>query len=145
MPVDLHNHTVLCGHATGTMEEYIEAAIARGTRQYGFSEHSHWMIQGPNEWFAMKEGDLEHYTQSVRGLQQRFNREGSDPFRVRLGIEMDFVPSRLPVALEVSEKYDWDYRIGSVHHIGLWGFDNPDFLAGWDQHRVEDVYEASVI
>ena len=31
MKVDLHNHTVLCNHATGTVNEYVEAAIVCGT------------------------------------------------------------------------------------------------------------------
>ena len=32
MKVDLHNHTVLCNHATGTVNEYVEAAIACQTK-----------------------------------------------------------------------------------------------------------------
>jgi histidinol-phosphatase (PHP family) len=124
------------------MEEYIENAMARGIREYGFSEHSHWMIQAPGEWLAMKESDLDHYVESVRGLQRRYNREGAQPFHLRLGLEMDFVPTRLATARAVSEKYDWDYRIGSVHHIGVWGFDNPALVKQWDEYHLEDICEA---
>ena len=30
MRVDLHNHTILCNHATGTVDEYVERAIELG-------------------------------------------------------------------------------------------------------------------
>lgn len=123
------------------MEEYIENAMARGIREYGFSEHSHWMIQAPGEWLAMKESDLGHYVESVYGLQRRYNREGPNPFHLRLGIEMDFVPTRLDIAREVSSRIDWDYRIGSIHHIGVWGFDNPALVKQWDEYHIEDICE----
>ena len=40
MIVDLHNHTTLCNHAEGTIDEYIKKAIASGTKFFGFSEHA---------------------------------------------------------------------------------------------------------
>ncbi len=142
MPVDYHNHTPLCGHAAGSMEEYVERARALGLVEYGFSEHSPWMIQHPGQWLAMTAEDLPRYVEAVRHLQARYEREGSHPFHVRLGIEMDFVPSRLAIAEKVSSDYDWDYRIGSIHHIGLWGFDDPDRREDWGQHHPEDVFES---
>ena len=40
MRVDLHNHTTLCNHATGTMEEYIQKAISLNIDIFGFSDHA---------------------------------------------------------------------------------------------------------
>ena len=40
MRVDLHNHTTLCNHASGTSEEYILRAIELGIDVYGFSDHA---------------------------------------------------------------------------------------------------------
>ena len=37
MRVDLHNHTILCNHATGTVDEYVQRAIELGIDEYGFS------------------------------------------------------------------------------------------------------------
>lgn len=143
MLVDYHNHTTLCGHATGAMIEYVERAIGRGLGEFGFSEHSHWMMSSPGEWLCMSEHDLPGYVESVRDLQRRFNREGADPFHIRLGLEMDFVPTRLETARRVSEAYDWDYRLGSVHHLGLWNFQHawPNERDPWNLHAVEDIYE----
>ena len=40
MRVDLHNHTILCNHATGTVDEYVERAIELGIDEYGFADHA---------------------------------------------------------------------------------------------------------
>ena len=38
MKHNFHTHTTRCGHATGTEEEYVQAAIQRGLKQLGFAE-----------------------------------------------------------------------------------------------------------
>ena len=35
-----HSHTSRCGHAVGTDEEYVKAAIAAGYQKMGFSDHA---------------------------------------------------------------------------------------------------------
>ena len=34
-----HTHTSRCGHAVGTDEEYVQAAIQGGLKTLGFSDH----------------------------------------------------------------------------------------------------------
>ena len=38
--VDLHNHTILCNHAEGSVEEYVKRAIELGIDEYGFACHA---------------------------------------------------------------------------------------------------------
>ena len=38
--IDLHNHTYLCNHADGSMEEYVLEAISQNINIFGFSEHA---------------------------------------------------------------------------------------------------------
>ena len=40
MKVNLHTHTYRCGHAEGTEEEYVLAAIENGYVKLGFSDHT---------------------------------------------------------------------------------------------------------
>ena len=40
MQANYHTHTIRCHHAVGTEREYIEAAIAAGITELGFSDHS---------------------------------------------------------------------------------------------------------
>ncbi len=34
--LNLHNHTPLCGHATGSVDDYVEAAIKNGAGHMAF-------------------------------------------------------------------------------------------------------------
>jgi histidinol-phosphatase (PHP family) len=138
---DYHSHTPRCGHAQGAMEEYVERALALGLSEFGFSDHSPWMIQHPGMWVAMKWAELPQYVRDVQALQARYGRAGDQPFRVRLGLEVDFVPGRLEIAREALAPHPWDYLIGSVHHLGLWGLPNPPEAAQFDDYRIEDVCE----
>jgi histidinol-phosphatase (PHP family) len=40
MIVDLHNHTPLCNHAEGEMDEYVQKAIEAKSLFFGFSDHA---------------------------------------------------------------------------------------------------------
>ena len=141
MLTDYHSHTPLCHHATGTIDEYIERALEAGLTEFGISDHSPWMIQKIERPLAMRWDELPGYVDAVSAAQDKYNRTGPEPFAVRLGLEMDYVPSRLDQAREVIERYPWDYLLGSIHHVGFWGVPNPSESGLLSQYRIEDVYE----
>ena len=137
--IDLHNHTTRCGHASGEMTAYVERALALGLRDFGFSDHSHWMLHdNRGRRYAMQADELDAYVADVRALQARYDRGGAQPFNIRLGMEMDFIPSRLDEAFAVQQQYPWDYIIGSVHNIGFEKLQEP---AMYDEWHIEDVCE----
>ncbi len=138
MLIDFHNHTTRCCHATGSMEAYVEAALACGIEEFGFSDHSHWMLHDIGKRYAMQPEEHDDYIADVRRLQERYQRDGERPFRIRLGMEMDFIPSRLELARDTTRKHDWDYLIGSVHNIGFEKLQEP---ALYDEWHIEDVCE----
>ena len=138
MLIDYHNHTTRCCHASGSMEAYVEAALACGIEEFGFSDHSHWMLHDKGSRYAMLPDEHEDYIADVRRLQERYAREGERPFRIRLGMEMDFIPSRLELARHTIAAHDWDYLIGSVHNIGFEKLQEP---ALYDEWHIEDVCE----
>ncbi len=142
MIVDLHSHTVRCGHARGSMEEYAERALALGIEEFGFSDHSWWMIQHPGQWLAMRREETAEYVADARRMQAKYSRAGERPFKIRLGLEMDYVPTRLAEAREVIEAHDWDYLIGAVHHIGLWAICSANETEHFERYNLDDVYEA---
>jgi histidinol-phosphatase (PHP family) len=37
---------------------------------------------------------------------------------------------------------DVDYLIGSVHFLDKWGFDNPEFLSGWESRDIDEIWQA---
>lgn len=136
--MDLHSHTTRCGHAKGSMAQYIERAQALGLANFGFSDHSHWMLHPYGPRYAMRAEELDDYVADVRAMQAEYDRDGARPFHVRLGMEMDFLPSRLGVAREVQRRYAWDYIIGSVHNIGCELLQQPETYELWD---IEDICE----
>lgn len=141
MLVDNHNHTPLCNHAEGEPPEFVERAIALGIAEIGFSEHSPWMIQKAEEKLAPTDEEFAHFVHSIQLLQRRYNKSRWSPIRVRLGIEMDYVPDRMDRAREYVDKYPWDYIIGSIHHLDFWGFDNPAYVGEFDRRDIDKVYE----
>lgn len=130
MKVDLHNHTVLCNHATGTVDEYVQAAIVCGTQFFGFSDHAP-MSCDPLYRMDFKEMGL--YEQWVHEAQERYH----DKITVLLGYEVDFLPGHMD---ERVLNRPCDYTIGSVHFIDEWGFDNPEFITKYNGADMDEIY-----
>ncbi len=130
MKVDLHNHTLLCNHATGTVNEYVEAAIACGTEYFGFSDHAPMRYDLE---YRMSFEEMDLYEQWVKEAQERYK----DKITVLLGYEVDYLPGYMD---ERVLKRSCDYLIGSVHFIDEWGFDNPEFIGRYDHVDMDEVY-----
>ena len=128
--VDLHNHTPLCNHASGTPEEFIQKAIEKGIKYYGFSDHA------PMEFdykYRMGFEDMPKYENEIKELKEKYK----DKITILLGYEVDFTPI---VDKRVLDR-KVDYLIGSVHFLDNWGFDNPEFIKEWEKRDVDDVYK----
>jgi histidinol-phosphatase (PHP family) len=82
--------------------------------------------------------DLDHYVEVVLAAK----REG---LPVVLGLEVDFYETRMDRVARLLAGYPFDVLLGSVHWIGVWGFDNTwgpsAFTREWDRRRIEDVWE----
>lgn len=130
MIVDLHNHTTLCNHATGTVAEYIEAAIACKTEYFGFSDHAP-MHYDPA--YRMSFADMELYESWIKEAQECYR----DQITVLLGYEVDFLPGYMD---EIVLSRPCDYLIGSVHFIDDWGFDNPEFIGRYEGADIDAIY-----
>lgn len=136
--VDYHIHTYRCGHAVGSMEEYVQRAIALGLREIGFSDHLHLYFlprEQRDPTLAMAEEELPEYVDSVLQLRRQYPQ-----IPIRLGVEADYFPSHEDALARILEPYPWDYVYGSVHFIGGWGFDDPkhiDRYADWD---IDELY-----
>jgi len=120
------------------MEEYVEAAIAAGVREIGFSDHipMYWRTEEQADpTSAMAKGELEEYVTDVCRLQERY-----PEIPIRLGIEADYIPGYEAELQRILERYPWDYVLGSVHNIGDWDFDNPMKIAQYDQWEIGELY-----
>ena len=84
MRVDLHNHTTLCNHATGTVEEYVQRAIELGIDEYGFSDHAP-MNYDPK--YRMDISQKQQYEKWVLDAKEKYK----DKIKILLGYEVDYL------------------------------------------------------
>jgi len=131
MSVDLHNHTILCKHATGTAEEYIKKAIKKKIKYFGFSDHAP-MDYDPK--YRMTFEQMSEYEKTVLHVKEKFKND----LHVLLAYEVDFLENYIDDRVL---KADVDYLIGSVHFIGKWGFDNPEFIGEYKHKDINKIWK----
>jgi len=131
MKVDLHNHTKLCNHAEGEMEEYVQKAIEIKTEYFGFSDHA------PMEFdkrYRMNIKDMNFYENEVKRLREKYK----DKIEIFLGYEVDYIKGYIQ---ERVLKAKVDYLIGSVHFIEGWCFDNPEFIGKYKNKDIDKIWQ----
>ncbi len=130
MIVDLHNHTKLCNHADGEMKEYVEKAIEKGVKYFGFSDHAPMDF---DEKYRMKFEDMKRYEQNIKDLNKQYK-----DIEILTGYEVDFLPRYMDKRVLNANV---DYLIGSVHFINGWGFDNPEFIGEYQNRDIDKIWE----
>lgn len=133
MRIDLHNHTTLCNHANGTMDEYIQKAIDLGVDVYGFSEHA--PMKNFEDGYRLTFDKKEFYENSVKELNSKY----SNDIKILLGYEVDFIEGDYLLYEIINSNVD--YLIGSVHYLGKWGFDNPEFISEYKNRDIDKIWE----
>lgn len=131
MRIDLHNHTTRCNHAQGSIDEYIQKAIGLGIDIYGFSEHAPMDF---DQHYRLSFSEIEAYENDIKDAQDKYRGE----IKIILGYEIDWLPNYID---ERVLKREVDYRIGSVHFINKWGFDNPEFIGGYATRDINEIWK----
>ncbi|KAF2002240.1 histidinol phosphate phosphatase H, partial [Amniculicola lignicola CBS 123094] len=154
MPYSHHSHSgQFCGHAKDTLEEVIQAAIARGFYSFCLTEH----IPRPREDFYPEE-ESSHSVESLEKLFDDFMTEAhrlrdiySSQIRLPIGLESEWIrPSTLPLIQGLLTKYTVDFFIGSVHHVHTIpiDFDRSTYekaraeAGGTDERLFEDYFDS---
>ncbi len=132
MRIDLHNHTIRCNHAEGTVDEYIQKAIALGIDIYGFSEHAPMNF---DENYRLCFHEMKSYEKDVLYAREAY--EGK--IEILLGYEIDYLPNYINHKVLDAEV---DYLIGSIHFINEWGFDNPEFIGGYEGRDINEIWQS---
>ena len=73
MKANWNTHTFRCGHASGTDEDYVKAAIRAGIEVLGFSDNAPFRESFPEE--RMDYSQLEDYRRSILGLKKKYKDE----------------------------------------------------------------------
>ncbi len=130
MLVDIHNHTKLCNHASGEMDEFVAKAIKNETKYFGFSDHAPMNF---DKKYRMSFDDIPLYESKVLALREKYEKEVD----ILLGYEVDYLPDYMN---ERVLKAKVDYLIGSVHFLNGWGFDNPEFIKDYKNRDLDTLW-----
>jgi histidinol-phosphatase (PHP family) len=114
LPPDLHIHTMYSEHATGTMEETVQSAVAKGLSEIGFADHFPYppgfSVPAPN-CVIPDEATFAVYADEVRRLRSAY----ADRIQIRFGAEIDHLDGRTADQAVMRAKHGLDYVIGSIH------------------------------
>lgn len=106
---NFHTHTARCHHAVGSDEAYVQAAIAAGITELGFSDHMP-LDEHVIEADRMKEVEFAGYLASLQSLKEKY----ADVIHIYIGLECEYYADR--DSLYASFLKQVDYLILGQHY-----------------------------
>ncbi|MGM0688240.1 MAG: histidinol-phosphatase HisJ family protein [Bacillota bacterium] len=136
--VDYHLHTSRCCHAVGTMDEYLAEAELKKIREIGFADHFPLGLldYNPRVQVTMNPGELDEYILQVENLKKLSNR-----VKIKLGIEIDYLPGTEDKLGKLLKEYSFDFVIGSIHFMDDWDFTHPVYADTYKDRDLNRLYE----
>lgn len=110
---NFHSHTERCGHAWGTDDEFVRAAMEAGYTTLGFSEHSPWpfadgyMEIDTRQRIRMEA--LDSYIADMQALKEKYK----DHIEIRIGLECEYFPQYFDWLKTIKPRLD--YLLLGVH------------------------------
>jgi histidinol-phosphatase (PHP family) len=133
--IDHHIHTVYCGHAEGTLEDYVESAREAGLKALGFCDHLPFLAFEDRS-LAMCWEELPRYVDEVLKLAVK-NKTPA----VKLGVEADFFPRQEETLYGIFSNFPFDYVYGSIHFVNGWCFDDSRNIEKYDGLNIDEFYK----
>ncbi len=143
---DYHIHCERCGHARGSLEEYVQSAIKKNLPEIGLSDHFP-MFFLPTEanvaQYAMDLPSFPEYLTECESLRKKYQ----DQISIKIASEVDYFPGTLTTLREHLDPFlpRMDYLIGSIHVIQLDGYspfpvDGPEIIDKFKEIGEEPIY-----
>lgn len=116
MKANYHTHTARCGHAEGTDEAYVRAALSAGFEELGFSDHMPWPYKSgfSNQGVRMHVSKMQDYLSSVRALKEKY----AGKINILTGFECEYFPEYMGWLSDVKQENGLDYLILGNHYEG---------------------------
>lgn len=132
--IDCHTHTVFSGHGKGSVAEVVDAAAELGITTLALTEHLTLSEDiDPDYGESMSPSEATGYRDDVAAV-----RSEHPEIEVLYGTEIDWLGEADPYVEKMAEAYE--YRLGSVHLLDGWAFDNPKYIDEWHNRDVNEVW-----
>ncbi|MEU0991580.1 histidinol-phosphatase [Streptomyces sp. NPDC005953] len=130
--IDLHTHHQRCGHATGTLRDYVIEALDKGVSVLGLSDHAPMFAAEEDHALppvAMPKSEFPSYIAEALALKEEFARS----IEILVSTEADYFHGKVDAYSAALSSYPLDYVIGSVHmfegkdifDVSRWGAVDP--------------------
>ena len=109
MRANYHTHSAYCGHAQGSLKEYIESAISCGLTDLGFAEHAPF----PGDPFGMRMSfnTLPDYVLELQEHKTTYK----DCIRLHIGLEIEYLEAYTSYYPLLLSDYGIEYMIMGQH------------------------------
>lgn len=109
MKANYHTHSKYCGHAGGTLEDYIKEACSLGLVDLGFSEHAPF----PGDPFGMRMSfnTLQDYVKELTLLRQQYRSR----INLHIGLEIEYLDAYSSYYPILFSDYGIEYLIMGQH------------------------------
>lgn len=151
--IHLHDHGESGPYTPELIERFVYSGEERGVTELGFTEHifrfrevneflGEWWTDDPDQKLRAycERYIAEHSTQSLDEYVEALTLAKTRGLPVKIGLEIDYYPGRMSEIDEFLDAYPLDFRLGSVHWIGAWGFDDPGVGEEWKVREIEAVW-----
>ena len=137
MDANYHTHTYRCGHARGSDEQYVRAAIDAGFVILGFSDHV------PFEGFhkasdRMDYDQLDEYLNSIQSLKAKY----ADQITILVAFEIEYFPQHLDYYKALRKRVD--YLILGQHNVNNLDDDLDNYANDHDVNDYTDHVVAAI-
>lgn len=126
--IDSHTHTFYSKHATGSVDELVDAAMRRNVKVLTITDHAPFHVDTNNR---LLEAELDSYFQDI----ERARRRCAGSMKVLAGLECDYIQGSEPYLQRLLNNAELDFVIGSIHYVPVEG----ELVKVWDLPRLHDV------
>lgn len=115
MNYNYHTHTILCSHASGTVEEYIERAVENGIEYMGFSDHIPFVRpDGKETYYRVPVDKGRMYCDEIKELRGKYKGK----IELSVGFESEYYEGYFEGMLRDAIAYGAEYLILGQHFTG---------------------------
>ena len=114
MNYNFHTHTQRCRHASGSNEDYINAAIEAGITHLGFSDHIPFIFpDGYDSGYRIPMDEAESYVCELSSLRKKYQNK----IEISIGYEMEYYSEHFIEMLKIARNSGAEYLILGHHFI----------------------------